>query len=126
MHDRIHRAQDTAPLALCLLLAPAAPHWLPPHPIYTHTTTHHHDQAWDALSDFSLEFGVALLLNLALRGAGRARCDGLVRPLLALCEALLQHPAQQVGGVQGCRCMLLLRSWLQPAATLLSPVREAG
>lgn len=51
---------------------------------------------WDGLSDFTLEFGSALLLNLVLRSAGKARCDVLAAPLLELCEALLQHPAPQV------------------------------
>ncbi len=53
--------------------------------------------SWDGLSDFTLEFGTALVLNLVLRSAGKARCDMLAGPLLALCEALLQHPAPQVG-----------------------------
>jgi hypothetical protein len=81
------------------------------------------EQGWEALSDFSLEFGSALLLNLALRSEGRARCGALAGPLLALCEALLQHPARQV------RCYVngLLYSALQRREALeLAAARGLG
>ncbi|MEW5305285.1 MAG: hypothetical protein WDW36_007837 [Sanguina aurantia] len=48
-------------------------------------------QDLDALSDFSLEYSMALLMNLVLRSAGRAGCVTLGQQVLAVCEDLAEH-----------------------------------
>lgn len=56
-----------------------------------------------SLSEFSQEYGCALLMNLCLRGAGKtaAAQDGLRTQLLQLCERLVESKVEQVRAGSG-------------------------
>lgn len=49
-----------------------------------------------ALSDYSLEYASALLLNLCLRRGGKAKCELEIDLTLNVMVALLSHPDVQV------------------------------
>jgi hypothetical protein len=72
----------------------------------------------DALSDFSLEFGTALLMNLALRTSGKVKCEET--ECLELLNALMEHPNRQVRThVNGTLYSLLSRKKIQEKARML-------
>lgn len=48
------------------------------------------------LSEYTFEYGTALLMNLSLRSYGRQRCEEIVVKLLSVLMELLLHPNMQV------------------------------
>ncbi|CAF2632740.1 unnamed protein product [Rotaria sp. Silwood2] len=46
----------------------------------------------ERLSDYTLEYGVALLMNLCLRTNGRKKCAGIAEQAITVLSALLTHP----------------------------------
>jgi len=48
------------------------------------------------LSEYSYEYGTALLMNLSLRSYGRQKCEEMCVKLLSVIMELLQHPNMQV------------------------------
>ncbi|CAF1106340.1 unnamed protein product [Rotaria sp. Silwood1] len=46
----------------------------------------------DRLSDYTLEYGVALLMNLCLRTNGRKKCTAIAEQAITVLSALLTHP----------------------------------
>ncbi|CAF0870195.1 unnamed protein product [Rotaria sordida] len=46
----------------------------------------------DRLSDYTLEYGVALLMNLCLRTSGRKKCAAIAEQAITVLSALLTHP----------------------------------
>lgn len=50
----------------------------------------------NTLSEYSFEYGTALLMNLSLRSYGRQRCEEIVVKLLSMMMELLKHQNTQV------------------------------
>ena len=53
-------------------------------------------QEGDALSDYSIEYATALLMNLSLRAAGKDKCEDSDIELLKVLNDLLEHENLQV------------------------------
>jgi hypothetical protein len=49
----------------------------------------------DRLSDYTLEYGVALLMNLCLRTSGRKKCAEIAEQAITVLSSLLTHPNQE-------------------------------
>ncbi|CAF1197448.1 unnamed protein product [Adineta steineri] len=49
----------------------------------------------DRLSDYTLEYGVALLMNLCLRTNGRKKCAEIAEQAITVLSSLLTHPNQE-------------------------------
>ena len=50
----------------------------------------------DSLSDYTLEYSVALLMNLCLRTSGKKRCTSIANQTLKVLSDLLGHDNQEV------------------------------
>ncbi len=50
----------------------------------------------DTLSDYSIEYATALLMNLSLRGAGKDKCEDPQIELLKVLNELVEHENLQV------------------------------
>ena len=55
----------------------------------------------DSLSDYTLEYSVALLMNLCLRTSGKKRCTSIANQTLKVLSDLLGHDNQEVS----CCCL---------------------
>merc|ERR550537_587488 len=74
----------------------------------------------DVLSEFSLEFGTALLMNLALRTSGKVACEQTEGRCLNLLNDLMEHENTQVRThVNGTLYSLLSRYQIQQEAHAL-------
>ena len=51
----------------------------------------------DALSQYSVEYGTALLMNLSLRTAGKGKCTDEELDILNVLSTLMEHESMQVG-----------------------------
>ena len=54
----------------------------------------------DSLSDYTLEYSVALLMNLCLRTSGKKRCTSNANQTLKVLSDLLGHDNQEVSPTQ--------------------------
>ena len=52
----------------------------------------------DSLSQYSIEYGTALLMNLSLRTAGKAKCTEPGLDILQMLSQLMEHDSMQVPG----------------------------
>jgi hypothetical protein len=80
----------------------------------------------ETLSEFAVEYGMALLMNLCLRSAGRRACADL--DVLAVLDALIQTPNPQVRSYLAmCTSSLVPLQFgpLQPASSLSCVTEEA-
>ena len=50
----------------------------------------------EELSEYSLEYGTALLMNLSLRTMGKQKCEEIKTSILELLKTLIVHPNEQV------------------------------
>ncbi|CAF4272221.1 unnamed protein product, partial [Adineta steineri] len=64
----------------------------------------------DRLSDYTLEYGVALLMNLCLRTNGRKKCAEIAEQAITVLSSLLTHPNQEV--VLFYICRIIFQSFL--------------
>jgi LisH domain-containing protein ARMC9 len=71
----------------------------------------------ESLSDYSVEYGSALLMNLTLRKEGKLRCDSQAKEVLAVLNDLLENENMQVRTyVHGALYSLLTRPLLKENA----------
>ena len=71
----------------------------------------------DSLSQYSVEYGTALLMNLALRSAGKEKCTDEGLDILNVLSQLMEHESEQVRTyVNGTLYSILVRAPLKERA----------
>ena len=73
----------------------------------------------DQLSDYTLEYATALLMNLSLRAEGKNKCEGISDILQVLSELLESENLQVRTHVNGTLYSVLTRSSLKQQANQL-------